>query len=65
MTNIVTIWKSKAAAAGTNITEIARRAGVPRQTIERWKNEEPLTIKLLRKIEAELDKAIAETKVKQ
>jgi hypothetical protein len=65
MTNIVTILKAKAAAAGTNITEICRRAHVPRQTVERWKNEEPLTIKLLRKIESEIEKAAAEQKAKQ
>lgn len=64
MTNIVTILKAKAAAAGTNITEICRRSGVPRQTVERWKNKEPKTLILLRSLEAELDKALAQRKAK-
>lgn len=64
MTNIVATLKAKAAAAGTNLTEICRRAGVPRQTVERWK-EEPKTIKLLRKLEDELTKAQVEHKAKQ
>lgn len=60
MTNIVTTLKAKAAAAGTNLTAICRAAGVPRQTVERWKNKEPKTIALLRKLEAEIEKARAE-----
>lgn len=56
MTNIVTTLKAKAAAAGTNLTAICRDAGIPRQTVERWKSE-PKTIKLLRKLEAEIEKA--------
>lgn len=59
MTNIVTTLKAQAVAAGTNLTEVCRRAGVSRTTVERWKKE-PKTIKLLRKIEGEIAKARAE-----
>jgi hypothetical protein len=62
MTNIVTTLKAQAAAAGTNLTEICRRANVPRQTVERWKKE-PKTIKLLRKLEAEIAKARLEKNI--
>lgn len=62
MTNIVTTLKAQAAAAGTNLTEICRRAKVPRQTVERWKKE-PKTIKLLRKLEAEIAKARLEKSI--
>lgn len=64
MTNIVDTLKAKAAAAGTNLTAICREAGVPRQTIERWK-EEPKTIRLLRKLEAAIDAAKSKQKQEQ
>jgi transcriptional regulator with XRE-family HTH domain len=54
--NIVQTLKIKAAAAGSNLTEICRRAGVNRQTVEQWKDDEPKTLKILRKIEAEIEK---------
>lgn len=57
MTNIVKTLKVKAAAAGTNLTRICKNAGVPRQTVERWKNKEPKTITILRKLEAEIETA--------
>lgn len=49
--NIGVILKRMAKKAGTNLTEVCRRAEIPRQTIERWKNKEPKTIKLLKKLE--------------
>lgn len=54
-TNIVLTLKAKCAAIGTNITQICKDAGVPRQTVERWKVEEPKTIVLLRKIEEAIE----------
>jgi precorrin-6x reductase len=59
MTNIVTTLKAQAAAAGTNLTAICKKAGVPRQTVERWKNKEPKTFQLLRKLEAAIKEAKA------
>jgi precorrin-6x reductase len=64
MTNIVTTLKAKAAAAGTNLTAICKKAGVPRQTVERWKNEEPKTIQLLRKLESAIEQVATEQKNK-
>lgn len=58
-TNIVLTLKAKCAAIGTNITQVCKEAGVPRQTIERWKVEEPKTIKLLRQIEETIEKMAA------
>lgn len=55
-TNIVQSLKIQAAAAGTNLTEVCRDANIPRQTIERWKNGEPKTIKILRAVEAAIEK---------
>jgi len=53
--NIVQSLKTKAAAAGTNLTEVCRRAGVSRQTVEKWKDEEPKTLRILRQLEAQID----------
>lgn len=53
--NIVQSLKIKAAAAGTNLTEVCRRAGVSRQTVEKWKDEEPKTLQILRRLEAQIE----------
>lgn len=65
MTNVVQTLKAQCAAIGTNLTEVCREAGVPRQTPERWKVKEPMTIKILRKIEATISKKAIEFKAKQ
>jgi len=53
--NIVQSLKTKAAAAGTNLTEVCRVAGISRQTVERWKDEEPKTLQIIRKLEATIE----------
>lgn len=58
--NIVKSLKIKAATVGSNLTQICNDAGVPRQTIERWKNVEPKTIRILRKLENAIEKRRAQ-----
>lgn len=54
-TNIVHSLKLKCTAAGTNLTEVCRKAGVNRQTVERWKKEEPKTLTILRQLEEAIE----------
>lgn len=41
MNDIVTELKTKAAAAGTNLTAICDKEGIDRSTLERWKKNIP------------------------
>lgn len=41
MQNPVTVLKTKAAAAGTNLTRICDEEGIDRSGIERWKKNVP------------------------
>lgn len=50
-TNIVQSLNMKAVSAGTNLSAVCRRAGVNRATLAKWKNKEPKTLTLLRKLE--------------
>jgi len=54
MEQLIRSLKIRCAAAGTNITEVCREAGVSRSTIERWKVKPPKSLQLLNAIEAKL-----------
>ncbi len=58
MENIVTTLKVKCAEAGTNLTEVCRKAKVARSTVDRWEVELPKSFRVL----AALEKAIEEIK---
>lgn len=50
MENPIAEWKARCAAAGTNLTQLCKRAGVARQTLEHWKknpNPQAVTLKKL------------------
>ncbi|MGI9158665.1 MAG: helix-turn-helix domain-containing protein [Saprospiraceae bacterium] len=61
MDNLIRALKTRCAAAGTNLTEVCREAGVNRSTIERWKGHTPKSLQLLDSIE----KALAEREKQQ
>lgn len=48
--------KVKAASAGTNLTEVCREAKVKRQVVESWKDKDPKTIQILRRLEKVIDR---------
>ncbi len=54
MDEIIKSLKARCAAAGTNITEVCREAGVSRSTIERWKQKPPKSLQILNSLEAKL-----------
>lgn len=60
--NIFDSLKVRCAQAGTNLTEVCKRAGVDRSSLERWKRKEPKTITIIRKIETEIEKIEAKKK---
>lgn len=43
--------KRKCAEAGTNLTEVCKVAGVDRSMLSRWRQREPKTLEILRKLE--------------
>ncbi len=48
--NIARSLEIECAKAGTNITEVCRIAGVQRSTVQRWKEEDPKTIQVVRRL---------------
>jgi hypothetical protein len=48
--NLSTSLEVECAAAGTNLTEVCKDAGVHRSTVQRWKDQEPKTFLEIRKI---------------
>ena len=44
MENPVTTLKTKAAAAGTNLTKICEEQGIDRSVVERWKKNVPKSL---------------------
>jgi DNA-binding phage protein len=48
--NLATSLKVECIAAGTNLTEVCRDAGVNRSTVQRWMEAEPKTWIEIRKI---------------
>lgn len=48
--------KKKCAEAGTNLTEVCKIAGVDRSMLSRWRQREPKTLEILRKLELAIDK---------
>lgn len=56
MEQLITALKTRCAAAGTNITEICREAGVSRSVIERWKTKPPKSLSILNALEGALAK---------
>lgn len=61
MENILTSLKIACVNAGTNLTEVCRRAGVHRSVVDRWERELPKSFKTL---EA-LHKAVEEINVEK
>jgi transposase-like protein len=55
-----TSLKIQCAEAGTSITEVCRRAGIQHQVIHAWKNNEPKSIKTLKRLEALINEIKAE-----
>ena len=51
MENIVQSLKVRCTEAGTNISEVCRRAGVARSTVDRWEDKLPNTFRILQKLE--------------
>lgn len=47
----------EAVEAGISLTEICKRAGIQRQTVQKWKDKEPHTLVVLNKLRAEIKKA--------
>lgn len=47
----------EAVEAGISLNEICRRAGINRQTVQKWKDKEPHTLTLVSKLRAEIKKA--------
>lgn len=47
---LVPSLKAACEKAGTNLTVVCKEAGVSRSTVERWKTDEPKTVKELRKL---------------
>ncbi len=52
--------KEQAAKLGVPLTEVARRSGVTRDTLERMKNEDSLTITNLKNIRKAMDSIVTE-----
>lgn len=55
MENIYAELESAAKAKGTNLTKICRAANVARSVPARWKDNEPKTITLYRKLKKAID----------
>lgn len=47
MTSIYTELLEAATAAGTNLSEVCREAGVNRSTVELWKRRQPKTLEII------------------
>jgi transposase-like protein len=47
--------KVEAAEAGSNLSEICRKAGVSRVTLDNWKRKEPDAFKKVRKLRATME----------
>lgn len=62
MENPLIEWKSRCAAAGTNLTQLCKRAGVARQTLEHWKKNPNPQAATLQKLEAALAAIASERK---
>lgn len=56
MENHVTSLKIRCVRAGTNLTKVCAETGVNRQLLTKWEKEEPKSFKILRRLEAALDK---------
>lgn len=57
MENIFSSLETACRESGTNLTKMCRAAGVNRSTVQRWKEKEPNTIRLYRKLLAEIQKS--------
>jgi len=47
--------KERCEAAGTNLQEVCDRAGVARSTVQAWRNREPHTVEIIRRMETAID----------
>lgn len=55
MENILTSLKVKCVEAGTNLTEVCRRAGIHRSVVDRWERELPKSFKTLEALHAAVE----------
>lgn len=62
MENIYNSLEMLCRESGTNLTKACRAAGVNRSTVQRWKEKEPNTIRLYRKLIAAIEKYNVERK---
>lgn len=62
MENPITTLKVKCAQAGTNLTEVCRRAGIARSTVDRWEDELPKSFQILNKLNEAVDQIANEKK---
>jgi transcriptional regulator with XRE-family HTH domain len=54
-TDLYRSLKQRCDAAGTNLQEVCDRAGVARSTVQAWRNREPHTIEIIRRMEAAIE----------
>lgn len=54
-TDLYRSLKQRCDAAGTNIQEVCKQAGVTRSTVQNWKIREPHTIETIRRLEQAID----------
>ncbi len=47
MENTLTTLKIECVKAGTNLTQLCKKAGISRTTIDRWEKELPKSLKVL------------------
>lgn len=56
MENLLTSLKVKCVEADTNLTEVCRRAGIARSTVDRWERKLPKSFELLQKLNDTVDR---------
>ena len=60
MENIYLSLEEECKKVGTNLTRVCHKAGVCRSTVQRWKHQEPNTVRIYRKLKAMIDAEAAE-----
>ena len=60
MENVLTSLKVKCVQADTNLTEVCRRAGIARSTVDRWERELPKSFQILDQLNKAIEEIAAE-----
>lgn len=55
MENIFNSLEAACRESGTNLTKVCRKAEVQRSTVQRWKQKEPNTIRIYRRLLAAIE----------